>query len=520
MWTLSSLIFTLATLSSAHAGIFGSPCDELLWETNAMNARLKEWHQALDAERGPKAVEEIRRAVIGTPSDLPAAIGVSAPEDFEGTFGAYLSAFEALAGRGPVIEVFYQGNDSKGFITHRSGNPNIRLQVPTNFRDLVRESLMIYEDTTSGHQIFVISALEDEQGQPVSTYLVNQPGVFHADIREINVTGDVSSEDRNTLKALKDVDHWGLLENVRPAQVLQWTDKSVGFAMRLVWAANQAPLQTFLNLQRFVVKNDQHGSDFTVNAAFWYANTPIIDAYARPLNLWSATRNRSEEGDASFEDQLAQMQTADDAAAYALSAYNDSVEVGELIHAAFRDSLLYERVDYLGELWKIVEDHNRVRRMQEAKDLFRDTLLGERSQFDFDNLMKNLKWTGDYAAGVEQQLADAVAAATTKLADPNCAPEVKSALMARKAELDRQKADMSQIQVEVQTWQTNIQNFLGLASRVSSDFFGRTTEADSRRDVKDIKADVPVVGEFGEALTNLRGDLNSFEKAYAQSPAH
>jgi hypothetical protein len=366
----------------------------------------------------------------------------------------------------------------------------------------------------------VISALEDEQGQPVSTYLVNQPGVFHADIREINVTGDVSSEDRNTLKALKDVDHWGLLENVRPAQVLQWTDKSVGFAMRLVWAANQAPLQTFLNLQRFVVKNDQHGSDFTVNAAFWYANTPIIDAYARPLNLWSATRNRSEEGDASFEDQLAQMQTADDAAAYALSAYNDSVEVGELIHAAFRDSLLYERVDYLGELWKIVEDHNRVRRMQEAKDLFRDTLLGERSQFDFDNLMKNLKWTGDYAAGVEQQLADAVAAATTKLADPNCAPEVKSALMARKAELDRQKADMSQIQVEVQTWQTNIQNFLGLASRVSSDFFGRTTEADSRRDVKDIKADVPVVGEFGEALTNLRGDLNSFEKAYAQSPAH
>jgi hypothetical protein len=511
VWVLSLLVVTSSAQAGILGGLFGSPCDELLWRTDTLQTRLDQWNRLLNGERGPQAVEEIRRSVIGIPSDLPAPLAVSPPEQFEQTFEPYLSAFEALQGQGPIIEVFYKSNDSKGTFFHRSGNPNIRLQVPENFREVALQNLFVFEDNTSGHQLFVIGGLTDETGAPAEIYFVNDPGGFHSDIHEMTVKGRSARELRDVLQPLGDFEHFGLLENLRPAGVLQWTKDSIGSSLRLVYASNGTDPGTYVNLKRVKVENTEHGSDFSINTAVWYAGLPLIDPYARPTNLWSATRDRWNEHQESFTDQLEQLQTPEEIATYADSAYNDAFEAAESVHAAFRNTLLYERIDYLAQLWKIVLDHNRANLIQQASELFHNTLNSERSRFDFQNLHENLDWISQFAASTESQLDSAIQTANAKLADANVLGDVRTALMNRKAELAHEKAEMSQLQVDILNWQKGVQNVLDLANQVSTEFFGRTLEASGRHEVRDLKADLQVVGDFGQALDSLRGDLAAFE---------
>ena len=502
---------------AAHAWFDGDVCKDAL-ASKGMKARMTAVEVAL-GDRDESAVKAVRARILGdnsAPTRSDRAVGDAQWMATPGSvLDAYLRAFEMLQGKGAVLSLFYETNDTGGWLFSRDGkNPNVKLQVPENFRQRAADDYIVLQDTFSGDQIYVFPTLfTDEHGNAVPVYLAPHENSVHSDLKKVvideSLEKQLAKEQRkDLLNTVLDFRFWGTVENLRPGSLRTWGKNTPGATYQVVAAGNgmqSVPMNLFLNLFRAIVKNEGRGGDYPLNSLNWHEQVPLLDSHGRPLRLTMAVRNQDLETDANND--ITSAENVQNPENFARAAENAALTTEQLIKAMVWEALLIERVEYFNAIWNEVQETGKKGRVQQAKGLLEKAIAA--AQPDFENFKANLTMIEQQAQGAEEWLNWAISQIEARIQDPAAAGQ-KAALLARKGVLEGLKPRVTAARMSLVQWKAMGDNLIAASQALMADYFPAIESSDSRSDVKKLR-EIPSYVNFKAMIESSLNLIHEFE---------
>lgn len=490
---------------------FGRPgCEELLVKNPTIAETLKAL--AVDAKRfAIDRVELFKASLLGRPSPLPppTTLGATA-EDMFASFAPWFAALDVLAASpNGLLGVWYESNKATGMIGW-GDNPNLRIRVPANYRQIAAAQFMLVQDIVTGAQIYIVPGFQDEMGNPIELYFTQGTDPKQKDdVNEVRPKSDIVHFKYYGGVAEQDDlsnDWWGVVANLRPGYMKDGWKGFDAASFYIVAAGSDPGYQqlpgSYLNLQRLGV-DPEKGRPFSVNAMFYGQPAAAHDVFGRPTASGNTVFHNFDADDLSQEGLYAII--ADpagmDLTRYGAKTVHDTLGLQARMKGDLQNAGFPERGVALKDvIWDVISKETKIDRLQDATALLKGAIEDAPV---YEALLGQLSYIRDQAAYLEGQLAEADATIQVYLALPDYADYV-SALKDRQLKLLEARAEAGRMAQAASAGVAAITALRGGLSDLNVNFVSRVEQGERSKEIAGIRDSAqPSLEAFAAALGQL-----------------